>query len=406
MIRKVLIVDDNQEMLFTLKNGLERHRDFFKVLISGDGFDAISKLKNNTISLVVTDVKMPRMDGVSLMNHIIETYPGIPLILISSHMTIELKKMLQRPGVAEYLEKPFHVEQLTKKIISVLRRQTNGGTLQNVSTSMFLQLMEMEQKTCTIRLECVETGRNGILFFKRGKLLDARVRSKKAIDAAYEIFSWETVNLSIENNCPLAEDQIKKDVQSIYLESLHRKDEAAAAQPQTAKAQNTQTRMPKQSPQPRSAKGQQTQQMRAIKAQPTQARSVPNHSSPKTRSVQLEKPIPSLKNKQIRNDSIEKNGTNDLKEKAEKIKKYLFDKVGARCGLENIYPDNSWEGVIAQMELLGNTMGAGELEVAYIRNGDEVDYVVIPETEPLLLVMNSKCPRDRVLKALMNKKDF
>lgn len=349
MIRKVLIVDDNQEMLFTLKDGLGKHRDFFKVLISGDGLDAISKLKKHTISLVVADVKMPRMDGISLMNHIVENYPGIPIILISAHLNSDLKQMVQRIGVVEYLAKPFRIEQLSKKITTVLRRQTNGGILQNVSSSMFLQLMEMEQKTCTIRLASADTGRNGILFFKKGQLLEARIRSKQGIAAAYEIFSWETVNLSIENDCPLNEDFIKKDVQSIYLESLHRKDEAEASQVEDAK-----------------------------------------DSQPK--KTKSDKPAAPTKNLII--------------DKAEKIRKYLFDRLGPRSGLENIYPDNSWEGVIAQMERLGSVMEAGNLELAYVRNGDEVDYIVIPEEEPLLLVMNSKCPRDRVLQTLMHKDDY
>lgn len=349
MIRNVLIVDDNEEMLFTLKSGLEKFNDFFKVLISSDGLDAVSKLKNHTISLVVTDIKIPRLDGVSLMNHIVENYPGTPIILISGPLNHDLKKVTDQLGIVKYLEKPFHVDQLSKKIITSLRKQTNGGTLQNVSSSMFLQLMEMEQKSCTIRLACADTGRNGILFFKKGQLWDARVRSKQGIDAAYEIFSWETVNLSIENDCPPIEDSIKKDVQSIYLESLHRKDEAQSSQ---------------------------------IEKGP--------HSQVESEVKEPRKKMPQ----------------DDFADKAEKIKKYLFERVGSRCGLENIYPDNSWEGVISQMQMFGNAMEAGDLEIAYVRNGDKVDYIVLPEKEPLLLVMNSKCPRDRVLQALMQKNAY
>jgi CheY-like chemotaxis protein len=349
-------------MLVTLKDGMTKHKDFFKVLISKDGLDAISKLKEHTISLVVTDVKMPRMDGVSLMRHIVENYPGTPLILFSGHMTPEIKQAIQQIGVVEYLRKPFRVEQLLKKIVTVLRRQTNGGTLQNVSSSMFLQLMEMEQKSCTIRLACVETGRNGILFFKKGKLLDARVRSKQGIDAAYEIFSFETVNLSIENDCPLNEDSIKKNVQSIYLESLHRKDEAQSFQDEAQPFQD--------------------------EAQPFQDEAQP------------------FQDENIAVDQVKTVPQNVSTNKAEKIQKYLFDTIGSRCGLENVYPDNSWEDVITQMDHLGKILDAGSLKLAYVKNGDKVDYVVIPEKEPLLLVMNTKCPRDRVLQALLQKNAY
>ncbi len=57
----------------------------------------------------------------------------------------------------------------------------------------------MEQKTCTIRLEDKSTAEKGILFFSEGELLDARVNNLKGESAAYKIFSWEEVNLSIQN---------------------------------------------------------------------------------------------------------------------------------------------------------------------------------------------------------------
>ena len=63
MIRNVLFVDDDREMLQALKEGLEKYRETFNVVLAEDGFDAVSKLKKNQISLVVTDLKMPNMDG-------------------------------------------------------------------------------------------------------------------------------------------------------------------------------------------------------------------------------------------------------------------------------------------------------------------------------------------------------
>ena len=58
------------------------------------------------------------------------------------------------------------------------------------------------------------------------------------------------------------------------------------------------------------------------------------------------------------------------------------------------------------MDHLGKILDAGSLKLAYVKNGDKVDYVVIPEKEPLLLVMNTKCPRDRVLQALLQKNAY
>ncbi len=69
MAKKVLIVDDNREMLLSLKDGLERYSDSFSLTIGVNGLQAMKILKEETISLVVTDLKMPRMDGFALLTH-------------------------------------------------------------------------------------------------------------------------------------------------------------------------------------------------------------------------------------------------------------------------------------------------------------------------------------------------
>jgi hypothetical protein len=90
---------------------------------------------------------------------------------------------------------------------------------------MFLQLVEMEQKTCTIRLEDKFSNKKGILFFQEGDLLDARVNDLQGENAAYEIFAWDQVNLSIQNGCALKEKKIHNEMQHLILEAARRKDE-------------------------------------------------------------------------------------------------------------------------------------------------------------------------------------
>ena len=63
MVRNVLIVDDDREMLLSLKDGLSKYKETFSVLIAEDGTVAVKIIKEKTVSLVVTDLKMPQMDG-------------------------------------------------------------------------------------------------------------------------------------------------------------------------------------------------------------------------------------------------------------------------------------------------------------------------------------------------------
>ncbi len=226
MIKNVLIVDDDQEMLTSLESGLMKYKESFSVLKAGDGLDAVEKLKHNIISLVVTDLKMPRMDGFALLQHIMEHYPDIPVIIITGYSTPQMERLARKGGAVGYIAKPFILENLARQIMATLRKESEGGTLHSVSSGIFLQLMEMEQKTCTIRLEDKKFGQKGVLFFKDGELLDARFNNLQGKDAAYEIFSWDKVTISIQNECPNMDNKIQSDLQPLILEATRRRDEA------------------------------------------------------------------------------------------------------------------------------------------------------------------------------------
>lgn len=227
MIKNVLLVDDDTEMLHALKEGFKKYQESFAILLAEDGLQALKSLKQNIISLVVTDLKMPNMDGFELLAHIMEHYPDIPVIIITGYSTPEMEQLAHKGGAVGYIAKPFLIENLARQILTTLRKESEGGTLHNVSSGMFLQLIEMEQKTCTIRLEEKPGGKKGILFFRDGELLDARVNNVQGESAAHEIFSWDAVNLSIQNGCALKENKIQSDLQPLILEAMRRKDEEA-----------------------------------------------------------------------------------------------------------------------------------------------------------------------------------
>jgi CheY-like chemotaxis protein len=229
MIKNVLLVDDDYEMLLALKEGFGKYQDSFAVLLASDGLEAVEQLKKHVVSLVVTDLKMPGMDGFQLLTHIMEQYPDIPVIIITGYSTPEMELHARQGGAVGYVAKPFLIENLARQIMTTLRKESEGGTLHNVSSGMFLQLVGMEQKTCTIRLEEKSTRRMGILFFQDGELFDARVNDLQGEMAAYEIFSWDQVNLSIQNGCALKENKIQSELSSLILEAMRRKDESGEA---------------------------------------------------------------------------------------------------------------------------------------------------------------------------------
>jgi len=225
MTKKVLIVDDDQEFLRILQKDLEKYSKAFSILTAEDGLVATEMLKQHKISLVVTDLEMPRIDGLTLLTHLKEHYPDIHAIILTGSSTLAKEEYASGQGVAGYLNKPCIIEDLANNIITTLKKEADGGVLHGIAPGTFLQLLEMEQKTCTIRLVDDASGNQGVLFFKEGELYNARINELRGKEAAYRILSWEEATLSIQESCALKEKTIQADLQAVLLEAMRLKDE-------------------------------------------------------------------------------------------------------------------------------------------------------------------------------------
>jgi len=226
MQKNALIVDDDRILRHLIKKKFQAHAGVFSTLLAADGVEAVQSLKDNAVSIVVTDLHMPNMDGFELLAHMSAKYPDIPVIVLTAYSTPQSKQRVLDTGAEAFIEKPFVVEDLADRVIASLEKESEGGTLQTVSIDMFLQLVEMEQKTCTIRVVSKETEKQGVLFFRDGELLDARIRDMHGRQAAYEIFSWDSPSLSIQDTCVLNKKVIMEDLQAVLFDAMRRKDEA------------------------------------------------------------------------------------------------------------------------------------------------------------------------------------
>jgi CheY-like chemotaxis protein len=228
MTGNVLLVDDDERFLRFLESALNEYQDRFRVLLAGDGVLAQEQLARHPIALVVTDLQMPRMDGLSLLAHVTEQYPDIPVIVLSASGSPESERLVTQGGAVGYLEKPFLVEALAEKVLSALARQEDGGTLHGVSSAMFLQLIRMEQRSCTIRLADRARGLRGTLFFLDGELIDARFGVLRGEPAAQELFAWRDVDLVIQSGCVGDHRRrIQRSLDAVLLDAMRAQDEAA-----------------------------------------------------------------------------------------------------------------------------------------------------------------------------------
>lgn len=117
-MQKILVVDDDFAMRAALAESLESCG--FDVEMAEDGSVAVKKFRKGNFALVVTDLKMPNMGGMELLKAVKKISPAMPVILVSGYGTVQNAVEAMKEGAAEFLLKPFSLEELEKKVKAVL----------------------------------------------------------------------------------------------------------------------------------------------------------------------------------------------------------------------------------------------------------------------------------------------
>jgi len=228
VVKKVLIVDDEKPFLLSLTDGLAVHAKDFEVVTALNGKEAVKVLDSTGVDLVVTDLRMPKMDGFELLAHMSGSYPDIPVIVMTAYGTPAIEERLQAMGTFHYLEKPLEFNVLADMIFDALEASTSPDHIHGISLAAFLQLLEMENKTCTLMVKSGE--KEGHLYFLKGELMDAEVGKVKGEKAALDIVTWDNVVIEIQYTCPIKKKGIGLPLAELLMEGFRIKDEKGSVQ--------------------------------------------------------------------------------------------------------------------------------------------------------------------------------
>ena len=120
---KILVSDDELSMRQFLEILLKK--EGHEVLCAPDGQEALSRFQDNPVDLVITDIKMPRMDGLDLLRKMKEQRPNLPVIMVTAYASPEDAISAMKSGAYDYLTKPFKLEEI-KSVIRNALEQTPG----------------------------------------------------------------------------------------------------------------------------------------------------------------------------------------------------------------------------------------------------------------------------------------
>jgi DNA-binding NtrC family response regulator len=129
MTDQILIADDERNIRLTLSTLLESCN--YQVDLAVNGEEAVEKARTNHYLLVLLDMKMSGMDGITTLKHLKKLQPALNVIMMTAYGTIETAVEAMKLGAVDYIRKPFSPEEIKEMVSLVLKRQTAAESAQD-----------------------------------------------------------------------------------------------------------------------------------------------------------------------------------------------------------------------------------------------------------------------------------
>jgi two-component system NtrC family response regulator len=188
---RILLADDDRSLRKVLQFKLEQHG--YEVMPAADGQEALDKLKDSQYDLLLSDIKMPKVDGLELLERARSLQPNLKVILITAHATVTQAVQAVKLGAFDYITKPFEDDELfvaidkalafrkleneNKQLKGQLKREARMPKLIGVSKA-FKDMMALVEKIAATDATVLLTGQSGT-----GKELVARALHYKSARA-------------------------------------------------------------------------------------------------------------------------------------------------------------------------------------------------------------------------------
>lgn len=234
--QQLLLVDGDPRSIRVLEVSLKNAG--FNVTTAGDGTDALAKLEYATPDLILSDTRLPGIDGYEMVRRLKARpeHASIPIVFLTSQKSIEDKIRGLELGVEDYLIKPIFVRELITRVHLLLARRAQeriatgpasrtrfSGSLEDMGVVDLLQTIEVSRKSGVARIT------NGklvaMVYFRDGKLVDAENGKLRGDEAVYRALLWTSGEFEVEFKPIDNSDTITTSTQGLLMEGMRRVDE-------------------------------------------------------------------------------------------------------------------------------------------------------------------------------------
>jgi DNA-binding response OmpR family regulator len=231
----LLLVDSDAKSLRVMEVSLKKAG--FSVTTAVNGKDALEKVQISPPDLVLSDTKMPELDGFELCRALKsdERFRPVPFVFLTNQKSVEFKVKGLELGGDDYLTKPIYIKEIVTRVRMILqkaekerleKRETKSGfagSLADMGVVDLVQTFEIGRKTGTITIS--EGDRVGIAWFRDGRVVDAELGRLKGENAFYRMLNTFEGKFEVKFGPVERPDRIEISTQGLLMEGMRRLDE-------------------------------------------------------------------------------------------------------------------------------------------------------------------------------------
>lgn len=226
-MKNILIVDDDPANRNHLSYELKPYEEI-EIQTAEDARQAAKLLESHSIDLVITELDLPDIDGLKLLAFLKKRFPATRAMAMARNYNRRMESGMTHFQVAGHFTKPLDMDVVVESVLQELGI-TGGGRIHGISLASFLQLVDLEQKTCTLIVK--SQNKQGRVFCRLGNVIGAEAEGETGKPALYRLLFWDRAVIEVEEGCRKNCSEIDQPLMYLLMEGHRMQDEVEEAEP-------------------------------------------------------------------------------------------------------------------------------------------------------------------------------
>ncbi len=226
IMKRVLVVDDEEDMLWMLQRNLNKGMTDVEILAAKSGEEALAILSDKSVNLVITDINMPGISGLDLLIEINNRFPSTGVIIMTAYPSNAYETQAMMSGSLRFIEKPFDIKEVRAIVEEVLKEEESfQGTVDGVDLVDIVQFNGLSRATAALKVAA--GNREGMIFFKDGSVVHAMCGKQSGEEAFFTMLGFNGGSLQNIRGVQPPVVSIHKSIEALLFEAAVKSDEKA-----------------------------------------------------------------------------------------------------------------------------------------------------------------------------------